>query len=355
MAYRESRAKWRKLWRKEPELRRAVLSHHARALIALLLRYADDAGCLGPVSRGKQPASTLAQMLAIQPGNRKAFYREIQELLDHGDDGEPLALVIADGHYHLTRFKDCQAVRSKGDHRAVAGQSSDGHRSVTGLSSGSHRAVTGQSLATNAAESFNTETDLATEDRSKKIEVRSKKIEDRSYDLDVDQQEDPEPPSTADAPTPSNVVANLDAGLWLRGEWERRQALRSTPAKWKAGYQPHIESVVRKASEATGDTFAVLNAALDAFFADPDQQEFGCIPKGLDWKWDQFAGPYLEQIKAVDRERKIAKLDRKYKDDLERESQKQLAKVLAKRQAGNSAAPAVVPGNNLGINPEEWS
>lgn len=157
MAYRESRAKWRKLWRKEPELRRAVLSHHARALIALLLRYADDAGCLGPVSPGKQPSSTLAQMLAIQPGNRKAFYREIQELLDHGDDGEPLALVIADGHFHLTRFEDCQAVRSKGDHRAV-----------TGLSSGSHRAVTGQPLATNAAKSLRTETELGTEDRSKK-------------------------------------------------------------------------------------------------------------------------------------------------------------------------------------------
>jgi hypothetical protein len=337
MAYRESRAKWRKAWRKEPEIRRTQLSGPARAYLQLMLLYADDSGCLGPVSPGKHSASKLAQVLSIESGDRKVFYTKVMELIDHGDDGEPLALVIADGHYHLTRFKDCQAVRSKGDHRAVAG-----------LSSGSHRAVTGLSLATNAPKSLRTETELGTEDRSKKIE-------DRSYDLDVDQQEDPEPPSTADAPTPSNVVANLDAGLWLRGEWERRQALRSTPAKWKAGYQPHIESVVRKASEATGDTFAVLNAALDAFFADPDQQEFGCIPKGLDWKWDQFAGPYLEQIKAVDRERKIAKLDRKYKDDLERESQKQLAKVLAKRQAGNSAAPAVVPGNNLGINPEEWS
>jgi hypothetical protein len=98
MSYRESRAKWRKLWRDEPEVRRALLSHHARALIGLLLRYADDAGCLGPITPGEYPARTLAQMLAIQPGNRKAFYRELQELLDHGDDGEPLALVIVADH-----------------------------------------------------------------------------------------------------------------------------------------------------------------------------------------------------------------------------------------------------------------
>jgi hypothetical protein len=121
-----------------------------------------------------------------------------------------------------------------------------------------------------------------------------------------------EPASTASPSTPSNVAANMDPGLWLRGEWERRQAHRSTPAKWKPDYQPHLDSIVRKASEATGDTFAILNAALDAFFADPDQQGFGCIPKGLDWKWDQFAGPYLQQAEAVSREQRIAEGEADY-------------------------------------------
>jgi hypothetical protein len=125
------------------------------------------------------------------------------------------------------------------------------------------------------------------------------------------------------------------------------------PARWKPDYQPHLESIVRKAWEAKGDTCAILTAALDAFFADSEQQGFGCVPPGLDFKWDQFAGPYLEQTEAADREQRIAERDRKYKEDLERESKKQLAKVLAKQQAAK--APAAVPGNNLGINPEDWS
>lgn len=56
-----------------------------------------------------------------------------------------------------------------------------------------------------------------------------------------------------------------------------------------------------------------MNAALDAFFADPDQQGYGCIPKGLDWKWDQFAGPYLQQAEAVSREQRIADNEAEYK------------------------------------------
>ena len=121
-----------------------------------------------------------------------------------------------------------------------------------------------------------------------------------------------ESPSAANPSTPSNVAADLDAGLWLRGEWDRRQAHRSTPAKWKPDYQPHLDSIVHRASEATGDTFAILNAALDAFFADPDQQGFGCIPKGLDWKWEQFAGPYLQQAEAASREQRIAEGEADY-------------------------------------------
>jgi hypothetical protein len=115
MSYRESRAPWRKLWRKEPSVRRAKLSYRARSLSAFLLAYADDAGCLGLASKTGHRASGLARMIGIESTQRRAFYREADELLDHGDDGEPLALIIRDGHLYLTRFGECQANRTKAD------------------------------------------------------------------------------------------------------------------------------------------------------------------------------------------------------------------------------------------------
>lgn len=159
--------------------------------------------------------------------------------------------------------------------------------------------------------------------------------------------EEPEPPSTADAPTPSGVTADQEAGLWLRGEWLRRQQKRLKPARWKPDYQPHLDSIVRKASDANGDTFAILTAALEAFFSDSEQQGFGCIPKGLDWKWDQFAGPYLEQIESEARARRIADKDAKYQRDLEAEGKKRLQQALERNPEwqqegctpGNSGTP----------------
>lgn len=327
MAYRESQASWRKLWRKEPEIRRAVLSHHARALIASLLRYADDAGCLGPVSEGKQPARTLAQMLTIQPGNRKAFYREIQELLDHGDDGEPLALINADGHYHLTRFEDCQAVRSKGRHRAV----------------------TGQSVATNAPESLGTETDLGTEDRRKTIE-------DRSYDPDVDSPEDPEPPSTASHSEPSSGTADPDPVLWLRGNLHEGRSALGLTLPWKPEHQGLLEAVALKASEAPGDTYKVLRSIVDAFFADSNQEKFKYAPSGLHYGFDKYAAPILEQAKAEARDRKRAEKDAEYvriRDEYdERAWQEKQARKQEREQ--NGASHSNPPGGNLGHELKGW-
>jgi hypothetical protein len=140
--------------------------------------------------------------------------------------------------------------------------------------------------------------------------------------------EEPEPSSTADAPTPSGVTADLVAGVWLREEFERRWKAHKLPTKWKADYLEHVESIALKASQAKGDTFKILTAALDAFFVDTEQQGFRCNPKGLDWKWDQFARPYLEQIELETRERRIAELDAKYQRDLEAEGRKRLQKAL---------------------------
>jgi hypothetical protein len=156
-----------------------------------------------------------------------------------------------------------------------------------------------------------------------------------------------EPTSTASPSTPSNVAADVDAGLWLRKQWTSRQQKRVKPAKWKPDYQLHLDSIIQKASEAKGDTCAILAAALDAFFADSEQQGFGCIPPGLDWKWDQFAGPYLEQIESEARARRIADKDAKYQRDLEAEGKKRLQQALERNPEwqqegctpGNSGTP----------------
>jgi hypothetical protein len=147
--------------------------------------------------------------------------------------------------------------------------------------------------------------------------------------------EEPEPPSTADAPTPSGVTADQEAESWLRSEWTRRQQKRLKPAKWKPDYQPHLDSIVRKASEAAGDTIAILTAALDAFFADSEQQRFGCIPPGLDWKWDQFAGPHLEQAAADERKCKAAAAERRYQEAKRRADEEHMQKVQARARQRN--------------------
>jgi hypothetical protein len=117
------------------------------------------------------------------------------------------------------------------------------------------------------------------------------------------------------------------------------------PAKWKPDYQPHLDSIVRKASEAAGDTIAILTAALDAFFADSEQQRFGCIPPGLDWKWDQFAGPYLEQTAAEERKRKREAAEQRYQEAKRLAEAEHMQKVRerAQRQEQNGQGPMADP------------
>jgi hypothetical protein len=156
---------------------------------------------------------------------------------------------------------------------------------------------------------------------------------------------EPEPSSIANASTPSDISTDMDAVSWLRGEWTRRQQRRLTPAKWKPEYQPHVDTIVRKASEAAGDRIAILIAALDAFFADSEQQRFGCIPPGLDWKWDQFAGPYLEQHAASERERKREAAEQQYQKEKRLAEAVHMQKVRerAQRQERNRQGPMADP------------
>lgn len=313
MVYRESRAKWRKAWRKEPEIRRTNLSGPARAYLQLMLLYADDAGCLGPISAGKQPAEKLAVVLSIEGRDRKVFYKKVQELIDHGDDGEPLSLVIVDGHFYLTGFEDCQANRTKGRHRAVTGQSSV-----------SHRAVTGQSPATKDMESLNTETDLATEDRRKRIE-------DRSYDVDVDPPEDPEPYSAADPSTASIGTADQDAGLWLREEYDRRWQARYGRSRNWTSYQTHFDAIVRQAAEQPGDTLAAMAAAMDAFLADPDQQQYGDhSPQSLAKLFPRYVAQHREETEAAERKRNAEAAEQRYQE-AKRRAEEQHAREVKER------------------------
>ena len=134
------------------------LSYHARMLPAFLLMHADDTGRLAPVSERGHPAKILAQVLSIGSRNRRAFYHEIEDLLDYGDDGEPLSLVVRDGHYTLTRFEECQANRNQVSHRGV-------DATVT-------EHLERQSAPSKGRESFNTQTDLVAEERRKKKEER---------------------------------------------------------------------------------------------------------------------------------------------------------------------------------------
>jgi hypothetical protein len=69
-----------------------------------------------------------------------------------------------------------------------------------------------------------------------------------------------------------------------------------------------------QASEAKGDTRATMEAALDAFFEDPEQQKHGCVPPGLDWYFDRFAGPYLEQAEAAERKRRAEAAERRHQE-----------------------------------------
>jgi hypothetical protein len=253
VSYKESRKPWRKLWRKEPELRKAGLSYHARTLLPFLLRHADDKGCLGPVAESGNLAKHLGQMLAVPPRNRKAFYREVDELLAYGDDGEQLALVIHDGHFFLTRFEACQA-NCRDKRGAEQGQNAD----KTGTEQG-------QSLSVKPAELFTTETDLGAEVRSKKREVRNligsdATREGRTADADL----------VADRPSdsePGSLAKSMYAECFQKRYGKPRTNLDR--------YGERFERIEELASQQPGTVDKALAYVYRAFFADASQVDYG--------------------------------------------------------------------------------
>jgi hypothetical protein len=253
VSFQESRKPWRKLWRKEPALRQAGLSYHARTLAVFLLRHADDTGCLGPVSESGHAAAHLAQMLAVPSRNRKAFYRELDELLEHGDDGEQLALVIRDGHFFLTRFEECQANR-----RAKTGTQPGQERDKSGTRQG-------PSLAANYAEPLKAETDLATEVRSKKREVR------KLIGSDANRER-----RAGDATLVANRPAGSEPGSLAKSMYAKFFEERYGKARTNLDrYGKHFEQIGEHARRQPGNVGQVLQYVYRRFFADDSQVEYG--------------------------------------------------------------------------------
>jgi hypothetical protein len=195
-------------------------------------------------------------MLAIPSRDRKAFYREVAELLAYGDDGEPLALVMRDGHFFLTRFEECQANRR--------------NRDTAGLQPGQNRTAAGPkqgpSLVRKPPETLRTETDLATEVRSKKREVRNSigsdaKREGRTQAAD---------PPTANRPADSEP-GSLAKRLYVQ-HFERRYRKPRTNLD---RYGTDFEKIEELAAEQPGSPDRVLAYVFRSFFADDSQTEWG--------------------------------------------------------------------------------
>jgi len=192
-------------------------------------------------------------MLAVQARNRKAFYREVDELLAYGDDGEQLALVIRDGHFFLTRFEECQA-----NHRAKTGTQPGQERDKSGTRQG-------PSLAANYAEPLKVETDLATEVRSKKREVRKligsdAKREGRTGDADL----------VADRPSdsePGSLAKSMYAECFQKRYGKPRTNLDR--------YGERFERIEELASQQPGTVDKALAYLYRAFFADASQVDYG--------------------------------------------------------------------------------
>jgi hypothetical protein len=161
--------------------------------------------------------------------------------------------------------------------------------------------------------------------------------------------EEVEPPSTASASEPSDLVQ------WLREKLaEGRKHVGCKQPKETNEHREKLQEVAEKATRAPGSTVAILTGAVDGFLADLSQREYRYSPHGLAHGFDTYAADVLEQEKAeasarkrVEQDKKLAAIDKRILEKEEREK--------AEKRRQREANGAAVPANNLGINPEDWS
>ena len=134
---------------------------------------------------------------------------------------------------------------------------------------------------------------------------------------------------------------------WLREELDKRRAACGVSCRWKPEHQEQLEAVVLKATRAPGDTFKILNEALDGFFADPTQLKYRHSPAGLAHGFDKYAAPILEEERAEASARKIAEKEAEYErirdEYAERDWRQKQAQKKEREQNGTERVAAVPP------------
>ena len=137
-----------------------------------------------------------------------------------------------------------------------------------------------------------------------------------------------EPPSAASASTPSDGVADRDAGSKLRRTLEKR---------WpNAKLREHLDEIQRLAEHEPGDPLATLAVAFDAFDADTSQQKYRHSPQGLVMHWNRYVADHRERTEAEERTRKAAAAEARYQEAKRRAEADHLQKVRAKQQRGGT-------------------
>jgi hypothetical protein len=159
---------------------------------------------------------------------------------------------------------------------------------------------------------------------------------------------EPEPPSTADAPTPSSVTADQDAGSWLRRMLEER---------WPNPKHPeHIDEIQRLAEREPGDSVATLAVAMDAFDADTSQQKYRHGPQGLVMHWNRYVADHRQQIEASEKKRRGELARQRHEAARDAGDAKHLKEVRerARQRVQNGAGHGSALGGNLGPDLAEW-
>jgi hypothetical protein len=314
--HKESRARFRKLPRKEPDQHRVKLSYRGRTTRDFLVRHANDDGWLSEVctKEDEHKAAYLAQSVSVHgSGDRRNFYGAIGDLLAYGDDGEVGCLVIDEGWFRLTRFDEFLG-RNWRKHDEAATTDRAGNEHLPSI----YRAGNERVSQDNPTESHNTETATVREDRSKKIEVLI-----NSREAETSQASPPSPSSNPDGKA-------YDAETLQREVDERRKALGHRPLRWAGKHINARTEIVALAAEHPD----LVEHAFDAWCADESQRRHGHIPSGLVMHWPRYTAELKQRQHAQQRQLRGAQRALEYYQELARAGGQRVPMSLAELEPG---------------------